>query len=242
MTDWDREFDPAVLGQALEMLAHDLRNPLSALHSNLGFLNGVPPSERGSADVADAIADGLTSCEGLSHIIGNLGAFAQLLRGVSSPSAPPVPVVSLVQVALNRCAGTARSHGTEVAVESPEAVARLHVSSGELASRAIVNLLLNSIHCSQRRSSVCIEVGEALEGRAASVTFLDTGPPLAGSEWWRLDAQLAAKATPSGRYSRWLGLYIASVSARVLGGELIPVQPRTPFSSALRLILPLSGR
>src|SRR5690606_13210231 len=48
---------PRLIGELLGLLAHDLRNPLSALHSNLGYLDAVLASR--DEEVREAIEDGL---------------------------------------------------------------------------------------------------------------------------------------------------------------------------------------
>src|SRR6186713_225154 len=58
-----------LIGELLGLLAHDLRNPLSALHSNLGYLDTVLSSHDDEA--REAVEDGVVSCDGLSHVIDN---------------------------------------------------------------------------------------------------------------------------------------------------------------------------
>jgi K+-sensing histidine kinase KdpD len=242
MIDWERELDASVLAQALELLAHDLRNPLSALHSNLGYLKNVAPGERDSDDVEEAIADGVASCEGLSHIIANLGVFAQLVRGGSARSAPPAKASGFVQAAVAKASGVAQSFGTDVEVDISEGARGLSLNaSGELLPIALANLVLNSIQCSPRRSRVLIRVEGAAEGREVVVSFLDGGPPLEAPDALELRGHLASKTKPGGRYNRWLGLYVAGIAARAMGGDLNSTQPVDPFTSALRLTLPAAS-
>src|SRR5262245_13794222 len=68
-----------LIGELIGLLAHDLRNPLSALHSNLGYLEAVLPSDEGEA--REAVEDGVVSCDGLSHVIDNVDLLGQILRG-----------------------------------------------------------------------------------------------------------------------------------------------------------------
>ena len=72
----------ASVGALLALVAHDLRNPLSALHSNVGFLeSALGPKEQ---DSIDALADIVASCSSLKHIIDNLE-----LLGLSVLDEPP---------------------------------------------------------------------------------------------------------------------------------------------------------
>lgn len=233
------ESDREILGRVLELLAHDLRNPLSALHSNLGYLKNVTPPSA-DTDVLEAITDGLASCEGLSHIIANLSAFAQLLRQAPQPAAVPAPALAFVSEALKRTANTARTYGTTIELDVAESARNTRLSlSNELLSRALVNLILNAIHCSPRRSLVRLTL--ALEGDTTlRLCVHDHGPPLeAADDAFGVVGQLASKTNPRGRYSRWLGLHVASIAAGALGGTLESLPPRAGFTSCLALTLPM---
>ena len=61
---------PGTVGSLLALVAHDLRNPLSALHSNVGFLEATLSTK--DTDALDALADISASCSSLKHIIDNL--------------------------------------------------------------------------------------------------------------------------------------------------------------------------
>src|SRR6186713_3605789 len=67
----------ALLGELLGLLAHDLRNPLSALHSNVGYLGSL--SDKYDDDAREAIADALLSCDGLRIIIDSVEILSHVL-------------------------------------------------------------------------------------------------------------------------------------------------------------------
>src|SRR5690606_3048732 len=70
-----------VLGELLGLLAHDLRNPLSALHSNVGYLGSL--SERYDDDAKEAIADALLSCDSLRTVIDSVEILSHVLTGTT---------------------------------------------------------------------------------------------------------------------------------------------------------------
>jgi K+-sensing histidine kinase KdpD len=238
MGNWEVECDPPVLGQMLELLAHDLRNPLSALHSNLGYLRTIAARETVPADVPDAIADGLVSCDGLAHIIDNVSQLAQLLRSAPLPTSPPDLVEAFVSDALQRAAGVAKAYGAKVEVTTASEARGLRLSVGrEPFSRALTNLVLNAIQCSPRRSPVAVVLERG--GEQLHIRVHDMGAPLGHDDPFGIVAQLATKTSSEGRYNRWLGLYIAAIAARAMGGSLQVVAPPPPFASAVCLALPL---
>ena len=68
-----------LLGGLLALIVHDLRNPLSALHSNASFLQSARDAV--STDFKEALEDVSASCEALGHIIDNVELLSLKLRG-----------------------------------------------------------------------------------------------------------------------------------------------------------------
>ncbi len=59
-----------LVGGLLGLIVHDLRNPLSALHSNASFLQTARDTT--GEDAKEALEDVSASCEALGHIIDNV--------------------------------------------------------------------------------------------------------------------------------------------------------------------------
>lgn len=205
--------DDATIGELLALITHDLRNPLSALHSNLGFLE----SALGGADddSREALVDALVSCDGLLHIIDNLELLAQRLRGSASPSSGPVALGALVSTVVDATRAMAQSHGvTLLLTPNPEATALLVDSNRDFLARAVANVIRNAV---QHGASGAVHVGiEQRGGDRAIVWVTDSGTPLAGTQTdsaFLARGQIDAKATGKGRYSRGLGLFSAALAA-----------------------------
>ena len=82
----------------LALLAHDLRSPLAAVMTNLGFVEGsIPPSD---IDAVEAIADARLSCTMLEHLIANLDVLAGASR---VPTLEQAVLWILAQSAVARC-------------------------------------------------------------------------------------------------------------------------------------------
>ncbi|MBM4364480.1 MAG: HAMP domain-containing histidine kinase, partial [Deltaproteobacteria bacterium] len=105
------------MGELLALVAHDLRNPLSALHSNLGFLRSV--LDDADPDAREAIDDGLVSCDGLAQIIDNLDLLAGALRepGRVPEAGSFVDVGALLDEVVHVTRAMAGSHGVELRAE-----------------------------------------------------------------------------------------------------------------------------
>lgn len=238
----DPEVSLDTVGRLLALIAHDLRNPLSAIHSNLGFLSstlvddveslGGGTSER-TDELRDALADGLISCEGLTHMIDNIEIWGQILRGATPPAKAPTAVADLVQDSVSRCSGVAESYGIRLErVRSSPDLARATVFiNREQVSKALGNLIRNSIQHSTPGQVVGVGLRwpSQTERTRLHVVVEDGGTPVnpnAAAALFTADGQLQAKSSSEGRYSRALGLYIAR-----LGGELGGARVRAERSS-----------
>jgi signal transduction histidine kinase len=147
--------DSKMVGELLALVAHDLRNPLSALHSNLGFLKSIASND--DPDAAEAIEDGVVSCDGLSHIIDNLDLFGHALRGISAEGVCP-DLTQVARTVVARSERAAASHGLTIQWTEPD-FARVAVTGGhDLLERAIANLVRNAIQHAPAGSAVRVSL------------------------------------------------------------------------------------
>lgn len=197
-----------------------MRNPLSALQSNVSFLATVADAE--SDDMREAVADTLASCDGLSHIIDNFEVMAHILAGSPELEKGPVGITPLVNDVVGKSRSIARSHGVRVAFETEARHSALRVvAHREMLARALQNLLRNAVQHSPEGESV--EVSLSASGDECRVSLFDSGPLLA--ERFRdvafsADGQLTAKGQTGARYGRGLGLFCAGAAASAAGARL----------------------
>jgi signal transduction histidine kinase len=208
-----------LIGDLLALVAHDLRNPLSALRSNLGFIGtvvqGVDP------DAREAVVDGMVSCDGLAQIIDNLEVLIFVLNKTRAPELGPVLLTQAVTEAFNACRSMAISHGIELYLDP--GVAKLDItvrSHQEMLVRASSNLIRNSI---QHGGTSPVRVSTLYNGKAATIRVVDGGAPVdsgATPSPFSAAGQLVSKHMHQGRYSRGLGLLCASIAAVAAGAKL----------------------
>jgi len=227
-----------VIGQLLGLLAHDLRNPLSALHSNVGYL----ASALGDVDpeMREALADTLVSCDGLAHIIDNIEVLAHALAAQQNLAKLQIDIVPLIVEAVARNQALAKSHGVELVLDPAASSLSARVQAHrEMLARALGNLVRNGIQHSA--GAAAVRVSARLESGQCIVTIEDGGLPLSEQlheEGFTAGGQLVAKSARGGRYSRGLGLFSARVSAEAAGAFVRVV--RTPgATNAFELFLPL---
>lgn len=217
----------AVLGELLGMLAHDLRNPLAALESNLGFLESELDAK--STEVSEVIDDLRLSCDGLGRIIDSVDLLGRHLFDEGSPELVVTPVASLLGAALEGAQAAARSHWVEV-VTPPESLrsgARVRVAR-EMLVRSLRALVQNAIQHAPQGTEVHVLLTES----PSIVTFRveDSGPALEPEfieEAFSAAGQLRAKGARGGRYSKGLGLFCARYCAEAAGAELRLAESRS---------------
>ena len=200
----------------MAILAHDMRNPLSALLTNIHFVQSIA---RGSTlDVDEALSDSALSCTILSQVIGNLEVLGRAL----GPSLPLTPLGT--REAAGQAVARASAHATLAGIElviMPGPGATVCVEP-VFFGRALDNVLANSLQYSPARGKVTIEL--ATSGDRSAVVVSDSGPivPLEFRERvFTEEGQSAAKKRYEARYGRGLGLYCAAQAARVGGAEIV---------------------
>jgi signal transduction histidine kinase len=198
----------AEIAPALALLAHDLRNPASAILANLNFLEGVadvlPPDER------DALADAVVATRELITGIEHLGWLSRSLRGE--------PIVVMADADVVQAVRTFASKAGGVRVEAPDGPLR-----GRNASGLVRVLELFAVNTSQHAPGSTPVVRVTRDGDRAAVTFVDDGPPIADALRPRaFDAtgQMSLKGRADGRYARMLGLAAIGVLVRAMGATV----------------------
>lgn len=214
-----REESVEAIGGVLGLLTHDLRNPLAALSSNVGFLNMV--GEAFSQEVVEALQDIQLSIEALARIVDSLELVAHDLDTFTPPPQFAVRVAGILRVVLPPIERAAQSHGVALLVNmNGYDDARLFIGETYFC-KALAALLLNAITSAPSRTTVALDViaeeadllfrvvdqGEALDPAFTQAAVSATG-------------QVEIKTEKAGRYSRGLGLYVVARSAELASARL----------------------
>lgn len=249
----DPDVNLETVGRLLALVAHDLRNPLSAIHSNLGFLSSTLLDEPGSVatssdhqeEVRDALSDGLISCEGLTHMIDNIETLGQVLRGAQPPPRQTILAADVVQDAVNRCVPVAESYGIKLErVRSSSDLAHTNVfAAREYTCKALGNLIRNAVQHSSPGQTVSIALRGGKGAERLQIIVEDQGTPILPETMASLfsaTGQVRAKGASDGRYSRALGLYVARLGAELGGGQVSAEMAPNSVTNTLILDLPLA--
>jgi len=213
------QLESELTGQLIALVAHDLRNPLSALHSNVSFV--ASSTDVGDPERQEALDDAGVSCEALAHIIDNLDIVSQFLLGRRQASRIRISAAGVVSEVIGRCERMARSHGVLLHVPREALSTEIYVRSNrEMLTRSLSNLVCNSI---QHGGGGTIRVSLVVDKLDCQIVVSDGGAPVVEDlreSAFSAQGQLAAKNSGGGRYSRGLGLYVATIAAEAAGARV----------------------
>ena len=215
-----------LLGDAVGELAHEFKNPLTAVSQNLSFLEeGVPPGD--IADLVDVTRDMRAGVERMRTV---LGWFVSLYRSTPSQLSPLdlAAEVSAAVTPLVRRLGTAH-------VDLDLEPARIAGHEGQLGQVA-VNLVTNAAQAMGGNGLVKVRVF-AREGRAV-LSVEDTGPGIPPE----LHEKVFERGFTTKRGGEWsgtgLGLYIARTIVERHAGR-ITVRSGAAGGATFEITLPL---
>ncbi len=230
------DLEPELLGEIVALMAHDLRNPLAALLSNVGYLSMV--GQTLSIEVREALFDLQLSVEALARMSDTLETVSHDLRRVAPALPSSVAVSRLVPSILPAVERAAQSYGVVLSVRL-QGERTIRVVEAPFA-RALTNLLHNAVglapHSSEVRLTSYDEVGHLV------LRVEDDGVPLdvvSARSAFSARGQLDAKSAASGRYTRGLGLYMVGKNARLAGVEVRV--GHAEHGSCIELVAPLAA-
>jgi len=217
--------EPPEIAETLSLLAHDLKNPLAAILTNLGFVRTFvdeldpedPPTAAELTDAREAMLDAHLACEALQRFVANLEVISRDLGGGRPMDPQPLDLLALADEIAARHRGAAESRRLELTVEG-SGWAR---GDRDNIVRALDNVVANAMQHAPAGSHVVIEV--ATRGRQAALSVVDAGvavPADLRDEAVTRAGQSTAKGNPAARYGRGLSLYAAATTARAGGGHL----------------------
>lgn len=203
----------------LGLFAHDLRNPLSALHSNVSFLGSVVAAS--DTEAHEALEDVAASSDALGHITDNLELFALALEGTKPREPHEFPLRDLLREAAQKSRRFAESYRVALEVDVESGSDLRGYAHRDMLLRALSNLIRNGIQHAGETGKVRVRAGRVEGGLVVGVN--DSGSPLAkdvGDAAFTAEGQLSTKNVSGGRYSRGLGLYAARIAADIAGARV----------------------
>ncbi len=253
--DW-REVTAAELGSSLGLFAHDLRNPLAAMVSNLSYLRSCPDMD--ASELNEVVTDLELSVESLGRIIDHLGILGEDLGAARAPESggggelldeqgrEGAVFVSSAQLILGNALErllpavkrAAQSHEVTFFSSLGE-LSHLHLAVKEPHfSHALSALLHNAIALSPTRKDVRLSAHQ--DKQHLLLCIEDSGPvidPQLKHQALSVLHQNQIKTVSRARYSRGMGLYAAARSAYCAGASFLVGQRREGESIRSQMVL-----
>ncbi|HEX8184117.1 MAG TPA: ATP-binding protein [Blastocatellia bacterium] len=229
----------ATLGQMAAQVAHEVKNPLSAIKS----IAQVMREEDALKDYGRDLELIISEIDRLNRTVSQLLAFSRQ----SHADSRPVQLAGLLAATVALLGSETRERDVEVTVESTDDVTLTGAQAGALRE-ALSNLVINAVQAVEQGGRVKIEskletskteFASPAAGRAAStliLTVTDTGPGISEEAQQRVfEPFYSTKSRGTG-----LGLAIVQRRAVELGGRVELTSPVTGDRGArFRLIIPL---
>lgn len=210
---------PENIGDLLGLVTHDLRNPLAALSSNVGFLQML--ASEMNEESRETIDDLQISVEALGRITDTLELLGYELIGRSGERPSVLDVGSVLRAVEKPAVRSAKSHEVTLTFAIDDRESIRFRASVQAFSRALSALIHNALTVAPQKSEVIVRVTK--EGERVVFRVEDVGPALTAEmlqSVGTVEAQNRLKSDRSSRYSRGLGLFTAQHWARRAGVTL----------------------
>ncbi len=204
--------------EQLELIAHDLNNPLSALMANLGYISSVIGY---NPDAKEAVQDCILTQQALKRLVENLNALARLeSNGVVLSE--PTPVSALLTSVEQKMKEHAEPSEVGLVVRCPSDIGLVN-GSAKFLTLALENLVSTSLVHSPASTTIELR-GRAISSDLVGLAVLDEGPPVPEDLRplvLKKETQIKLKIPqPGARYGRGFGLYVAALIAESCSGSL----------------------
>lgn len=221
----------ALKDDLVEVLVHDLRNPLSAVMSTFSLIHST-----GLITDPEDLKDlqmGMTASRRISGLLDELLQVRLLEEGKLIPRRLPTSIEGVVRDAIATLKPGALERGITVDFQTTPADTTLNVDAS-LLQRAIENLLSNAVKYT--REQVDVRVGQS--PHSVEVTVADRGPGIPEMLRPQMFEKFGSIEASRGHQRRGigLGLYMVRLVAAAHGGK-VSVESREGGGSLFRLAL-----
>jgi two-component system sensor histidine kinase ChvG len=225
----------------LELLAHDLKNPLAALLTNIVYVRtAIANSDLPAADAAsllEALDDGNNACASMARMLGNLELLGWQLGDMPRSGNEPIDLVAIIDSLVGRY--TQMAAVARVTFGVPSSAPVYANGDHEAIARAAENLLSNALQFSPPRHGIDLRFEVSPAEDQVALVIADDGPIVSDmlrEEVTQWSGQMLSKSQQSSRHGRGLSLFCANLCALRTGGR-IRIGERDG-RSMLALILP----
>jgi len=199
--------------EALAMVAHDLRNPLSAILAGTWALAEAGPDDKARPTYLRAVRQ---ACEEMDRLIQDLLDVARSETGALTLRPTQVDVAVLIAQAIERFRPRAALRGQHLLSDIGTDLPRLRADPARLF-QALANVVGNAVKFTHRGGRILLRAQR--DGAAVRLSVTDDGPGIAPEHLPRIFDRFW-QARRGGRSGAGLGLAIAKAIVGAHGGEI----------------------
>jgi signal transduction histidine kinase len=212
------------------LIVHDMKNPLMAIVTNLGFVLEEPlPIE---PEKLEALTESREAAERLSRLVENLLHVVKLESGRFLPDRKKIGARQVIGGLVRRGDTQAREHDVAVnVVEPPEVELSIDI---DLVSRALDNILDNAFRHTPRGGRIVVDT--LVTETHVAIRIGNTGASIPPSSRRSIFEKYGQASPAAGRVNLGLGLYFCRLVAEAHGGSIAVEESATlPTIFTLRL-------
>ncbi|MGV3723614.1 MAG: ATP-binding protein [Actinomycetota bacterium] len=226
--------------EALATVAHELRNPLTAIRNAVYLLNRPEIDAPGRARATAVIE---RQVQQQSRLIDDLLDVARLGRGKLELRLSAVNLAQLVRSILCDFANISESAGVSLASRLPDRSVWVHAEPARL-TQVVSNLLDNAVKFTPTGGSITVQLQELELDGLVELTIQDTGIGMEPEFAPRAFETFVQQEAGRGRQRGGLGLGLALVRGltRMHGGEVSAHSAGAGLGSTFTVTLPLLAR
>jgi signal transduction histidine kinase len=207
--------DPIRRRRLVELVVHDLRNPLSALLGNLELLR-----EEVGADASRSVRDGLDDCTQLTtralSLVATILDVSELEAGDLTVERDACDIAELVAEAAAKNSAGARVREVTVEVDIPKGLSAS--LDPDLAARVLEHLLDNALRFARRGGRIAVSAKK--DGDVLELAIGNDGPPVPEQEREAIFGRMYRAEARRASAHRGLGLYFCRVAVEAHGGTI----------------------
>lgn len=220
-----------------QMLAHDLRAPLTIMHGVLRAVEDLGAGHALDKNDLELLSSGLRNSKRLNDLIDSYLETTRLEDGAVPVHAASVNLDGLLAGVVSEQSETARSAGLTLALGPASGLTAR--ADQELLSRAVTNLLVNALKFTPRGGRIIVEAERS--GKMTLVRVKDNGPGIAPSDAPHIFDRFYQGSGVKPGQGLGLGLAFCRAAMRAMGGEA-SVESTAGKGSVFTLSLPAAAR
>ncbi len=224
--------------EMLRIVAHDLKNPISALHLTLHVLQ-KSHHHFTEQQVNDRLATCLSTVDRINAIVTQLTAIGELESHLLNAVSEPLPILPEIKQIIRDQEELARSKQQKIELQAGTDLLIGYIHE-QCFAQAISNLISNAIKYSPFGSTIQVIVAPTADGYIR-IDIIDEGQGLTKNDkalLFKKYAKLSAKPTGN-ESSTGLGLYIVKRLVEAMGGTISAASPGKDLGSTFSVLLPM---